>query len=374
MDPELRKSLKLLVRMAIVAIILLVVYLLFIYVLPLLGRLLAAIPKYIMPFLVAILFAIVMEPVVEFFERKLKLRRGWAVFTSLVLVWGTVAFSLTALIVRLTEELIGLYKVLVEHSEQITTSIVDGLARIQLFYVQLNLPDNVQASAQKSLLQYFGNLETVLNHSANALVGFLGAMPGFMIFLLIATVATFFIMKDRAWLRESFMAVIPESWRGTTRSVINDLFGVFAGFLKAYSFLVMMTALQTIIGLKLLGVNYALTLGLVTGLLDILPIVGPGIVFLPWIGYSLLTANTKFAIGLLVLYGVVTGVRQVLEPKVVGDSIGLHPLATLVSLYVGLKLLGPVGLILGPVVVILYLAFQRSGAFERLGMYFRRVL
>ena len=165
-----------------------------------------AIPN-ILCLLVAILFAIVMEPVVEFFESKLKLRRGWAVFASLVLIWGTVAFLLTALIVRLTEELIGLYKVLVEHSEQIATSIIDGLTRIQLFYVQLNLPADVQASVQKSLLQYFGNLETILNHTANALIGFLGAMPGVLVFLLIAIVATFFIMKDRAWLSESFMGL-----------------------------------------------------------------------------------------------------------------------------------------------------------------------
>ncbi|NLU49778.1 MAG: sporulation integral membrane protein YtvI [Syntrophomonadaceae bacterium] len=365
MDPQLARSLKLLVKTAILVLGLLAVYLLFTYVLPLAGRMLVAIPGYIMPFIVALLLAVLIEPLASVFERRLRLNRGWSVFLSLILVWGTAGFLLTALIARLIDELVGLYRVLAEHSVQISNMVVRLLGRAELFYLQLNLPRDVQLSIQNSLFQYLRNLEQVLNNTANLLMGIMAALPGFFIFFLIVTVATFFIMRDRALIREYFFAIIPENWKVTTRTVINDLFGVFVGFLKAYSFLVLMTGLQTIIGLRLLGVEYALTLGIVTGLLDIMPVLGPGILFIPWIVFSYATGSTGFATGLLVLYAVLVAVRQVLEPKVVGDSIGLHPLATLISLYIGLKLIGPAGLILGPVVVILYLACQRAGVFRR---------
>ncbi|MDW7676016.1 MAG: AI-2E family transporter, partial [Bacillota bacterium] len=88
------------------------------------------------------------------------------------------------------------------------------------------------------------------------------------------------------------------------------------------------------------------------------PIIGPGLVFIPWALILLLLGNTGFALALLFLYGMIILVRSLLEPKVVADNIGLHPLTTLISIYVGLKALGVLGIILGPIIVIIIKAFR----------------
>ena len=372
LDPQTLRSVGVLVRTATVLLLLLCVYLLFSYLFPLLRTIILAIPGYFLPFLVALGLAIVIEPLARFINRRLRLRWGWAVFLSLFLVWGATGFLVTYLVSRLIGELIGLYRVIAEQSAGLTNTVARALGQAELFYLRLNLPENVQESLRNSLLQYAGGLEKVLSNSVDGLISFLVGLPGLFVFFLISTVATFFILKDWSKLKSWFFEVLPESWRGTVHTVVRDLFSAFTGFLKAYSLLVSTTALQTIIGLKLLGVEYALTLGLVTGLLDVLPVLGPGILFVPWIVFSYLAGKSGFATGLLILYGILVTVRQVLEPKLVGDSIGLHPLATLVSLYGGLKLIGPMGLILGPVTVIFYLACQRAGVFQQMGNYFRK--
>ncbi|MDD4803145.1 MAG: AI-2E family transporter, partial [Syntrophomonas sp.] len=117
--------------------------------------------------------------------------------------------------------------------------------------------------------------------------------------------------------------------------------------------------------LKIMGVKYALTIGMLTGLLDILPIVGTGVIMIPWMIWEFLSQDTGMGIGLLVLYGSISVIRQFLEPQIVGDNIGLHPLATLISLYVGLQLGGVAGMIMGPVLVVIFIAVYRIGLLDR---------
>jgi predicted PurR-regulated permease PerM len=119
------------------------------------------------------------------------------------------------------------------------------------------------------------------------------------------------------------------------------------------------------VSLKILGVKYVLTISLLVGLADILPVLGPGAVFLPWIVWQFINGRTGMGISLLAVYIIISVVRQFLEPKIVGDNIGLHPLTTLISLYVGLQLGGAVGLILGPVTVVIFIACYRAGVFDR---------
>ena len=135
--------------------------------------------------------------------------------------------------------------------------------------------------------------------------------------------------------------------------------------MKAYSILISITAIITIVGLKILGISYIFTIGILVGILDILPILGPGTLFIPWIIWEIISGDTGFAVSLLVLYVIISVVRQFLEPKIIGDNIGLHPLATLISLYVGLQLGGIVGMIAGPVLLVIFIACYRVGVFNR---------
>lgn len=135
--------------------------------------------------------------------------------------------------------------------------------------------------------------------------------------------------------------------------------------------LVAMTIGIVLIGLIILKVEHALVIALCIGLVDLLPYIGSGTVFLPWIIYSAMTGNLSLAIGLGILYIVVLIQRQISEPKVLSKSIGLNPLATLVALFVGLKWFGFLGLVIGPASLVVWQAFRNAGVFRDIYEYIR---
>ncbi|MFZ3129696.1 MAG: AI-2E family transporter, partial [Desulfosporosinus sp.] len=135
------------------------------------------------------------------------------------------------------------------------------------------------------------------------------------------------------------------------------------GYLRAQAILVSVTAFSTIGGLLLMGNRYAVTLGVLAGLLDIVPIVGTGMLFVPWIVGLIILGSVGEGLKVLLIWIITVTVRQFLEPKVLSNGIGIHPLPTLISMYVGLQLLGGIGLIVGPALVISYEALRKAGVF-----------
>ncbi len=365
MDPELLKSLKKLVKLSIFVMALIAVYLLFTYVFPIFAKIMAFLPAIFMPFIFAILLALLIEPVVNLFEKHMRLKRSWAVFFSLILVIGGF-LSIVSLLVTVTiREMSALYRLALSHSDQIIAQVMTFLTNFRLSYLQLNLPPQVQAALQDNLQKGVLLLQHLMNTSINGLAQGFASLPGILVFLGISTVATFFIIKDRALIRTFVIDILPSPARSKTRDVINELLKALSGFFKAYSILITITAIITLVALKIIGVKYAFTLGIVIGLLDILPVLGPGAIMVPWIIWEFMTSNTSMGISLLVVYATISVIRQFLEPQIVGDSIGLHPLATLVSLYVGLQLGGLVGMIMGPVLVVIFIATYRAGLLDR---------
>ena len=135
------------------------------------------------------------------------------------------------------------------------------------------------------------------------------------------------------------------------------------GYLRALAILMSVTALTTIVGLLLIGNRYAVTLGVLAGLLDAVPIVGTGILFGPWIVGLFIMGFFGEGFKVILMWVVTLVIRQFLEPKIMSHGIGLHPLPTLISMYVGLQLLGFGGILMGPAVIISYEALRKVGIF-----------
>lgn len=365
MDPDLLKQIKILVRLAILVMGLLALYLLFIYLLPWVGKVLSVLPVLFLPFILAAILAVLIEPVVSRLEKHLHLNRGIAVFFSLVMVVGALCLVLFLLVSEIIHEMSRLYPLVSSYSGHISSRVVEAVSQFKLFYIQLNLPPSIQSSLQGNLDKALVLLQGALNGAINIMVQLFAILPSAAVFLLISTVGTFFIVKDRALLRRFFLTVLPAQARSQTRNIISELFKALVGFVRAYSTLISITAVLSMVGLRLMGSEYALTIGILAGILDILPILGPATIFIPWIIWEFAVGNTQFAVGLLVLYVIISVVRQFLEPKIVGDNLGLHPLATMVSLYVGLQLGGVAGMVLGPVLVVIFMACYRVGLFDR---------
>lgn len=365
MDPELQKDLKLLTRLGILVMSLLAIYLLFTYVFPLLRDIFSFVPVLFMPVILAVILAVLIEPVVNFFEKRLHFKRSIAVLVSLILVVALFFYIIFLIISIIIREMSGLYLLAVAHSDQIINQVISSLADIKVFYINLALPPQVETAFQNSLEKGLHWLQVFLEGGINWLAKTITLLPNFFVFLMIATVATYFIIRDRALLRQFILDKLPGTARSKTREIIRQLFKALVGFLKAYSLLISITAIITIVSLKILGNKYALTIGLVVGIMDILPILGPGTIFIPWIIWQFISNHPRMGISLLVVYIIISGVRQFLEPQIVGDNIGLHPLATLISLYAGLQLGGVTGMVLGPITVVIFIACYRADVFER---------
>lgn len=365
MDPELLKYTKTFIKLGIAVLVLVIIYLFMSVVAPALIAVLARLPEVFLPFIIAVLLAVLIEPLVVFFEVKLKFNRALATSASLLLVVGAFIYLVSLVVSVVISEITRLFPLVANYSDQVAAQIIDAVSNFQWFYVQLNLPPAAQAAIENNLQKGVDVLSGLMNSTIDGLTQLLLILPGLLVFMIITTVATYFIINDRSVIRTFILSSLPGSFRSQTNNVVTQLFQALTGFAKAYSILITITAIITMVSLKLLGIKYILTIGLLVGLLDIMPVLGPGVVFLPWALYNILVGQTGLGVSLLVIYLVISGVRQVLEPKIVGDNIGLHPLATLISLYVGLQLAGTTGLILGPVLLVILIASHRAGMLER---------
>lgn len=178
--------------------------------------------------------------------------------------------------------------------------------------------------------------------------------------------ATFFISKD--WDRFSAIGsrLVPEKAKTSGKTVFVDLKKALFGFLKAQLTLISITTVIILIGLLILRVDYAITIALITGIVDIIPYLGTGLIFVPWIIYQVIAGDMALAIGLGILYILVLVQRQVMEPKILSSNIGIDPLATLIALFVGFKLIGFIGLIVGPVTLVIISTLYRANVFHDL--------
>jgi len=366
LDPELNRYVKLFVKLGIFVLAMLAVYLIVAFILPIIGNVLSYLPSLLLPFILAIVMAMIIEPLVIIFEKKIRLKRAWAVALSLFIMVGGFIYIISWLISRVIRDLMTLFPELAAYSDQVTESFLAAISDLKVFYLKLNLPAEVQTAMHNSLQEAIKTFSSLVSNSIDILTAAVSLLPGIFAFIVIAAIATFLISNDRYELKKFVYRFLPVKTQSKTSSIFNQLIKILVGFLRAYLILISITAILTMTLLKVIGVEYVLTIGIFVGLLDLLPILGPGLLFVPWILVEFILGNTKLGVGLLVIYLIISLVRQFTEPKIIGENIGLHPLVTLMALYFGLKLGGAVGLILGPVTVVIIIASYRAGLFDSL--------
>lgn len=327
---------------------------------PVFSRVVKEVGAALFPFILALLLAFLLEPVVQRIAGLTKIRRSFASLLSLILVYGLLGLLLFALINRLHTELSSLALSIPSYDE-----IVKYLsAKIQKAQYLINLNPNVKEAVLNSTQDLLVHLKAGASATSMFLLRVLAALPGTLAVMLIAIIGTYFMSSEFPRVKGYISSVFPRRWQARMQIVSTDLGAAISGFLKAEITLIGITMILTIFGLSLLGLDYAFTVGVVTGLLDLLPVVGTGLVFLPWILWNLIIGQVAFGIKLAVVWGIIVAIRQVLEPKLLSKSIGLDPLPTLISMYVGIKILGGWGLIIGPSLVIIYQALAKAGVFR----------
>ena len=206
MDPELQKSVKLLVKMAILTLSLIIIYLLFAYVFPIVGEILIYIPILFLPFIIAIAIAVVIEPIVVFFETRLRMRRSLAVVFSLVFSVGGFIYLVSLAISQIVKELSGLYPLMLSYSDQVITKFVTAIGDFRLFYLQLDLAPELEKALEDNLQKASEILQTVANNSLKYLIDFF-SLPG--IYSYINSYGGYLLHNRITLLRTFFLQIIP---------------------------------------------------------------------------------------------------------------------------------------------------------------------
>ncbi|MBQ8005119.1 MAG: sporulation integral membrane protein YtvI, partial [Clostridia bacterium] len=176
----------------------------------------------------------------------------------------------------------------------------------------------------------------------------IGAFPSFILFVLVTLISSFYFCTDLDLIYSGIRAVLPYSVSQKLAVAKKRFFDATLKYLRAYCLILLLTFGELFVGLSLLKIDYALLLAALIAIIDILPVLGAGSVLIPWAAVLIFSGNYYMGIGLLIVYTCIAVVRQISEPKIVGGSLGLHPLLTLFAIYAGFKLFGFLGMILGP--------------------------
>ncbi|WP_062104305.1 sporulation integral membrane protein YtvI [Bacillus niameyensis] len=337
--------------------------------------------KFTYPFIIAIVIALLINPAVHFLEKTCRFPRTLAVLTSLILLIGIFAGLITLLIAEIVDGANYLAKVVPDQTRILIESIQNWFAaQVIPFYNQIaSMFNSLESGQQDTIMDSISKTGSRITESATTFLQnfFLGLpslvswIPNAATVLVFSLLATFFISKDWYKLRDIVIRLIPDKVTGSGSKVFSDLKKALAGFVKAQFTLISITLVIVLVGLLILKVKYAITIALIAGIFDLLPYLGTGTVFVPWIIYEMITGNYGLALGLGILYTVVVVQRQVMEPKILSSNIGMNPLATLIALFVGFKMIGFLGLIVGPVLLVLITTLHKAHVFQDIWTYIK---
>lgn len=336
------------------------IFLAYYYVLPALKGILGFIVPIALPFVLGLVLAALIDPLVDYLEFRWKINRGLGTLAVLIIVVGGLLVGIGWLFTRLTMELINFSGYLPRLSMEITKNIQQLVNKTSAFYFSLDIPEEIIQNVIDYIQKLVRQASDWVGQLFSSIVTVIAFIPEGILLLIFTLMVAFFFCRDKEKIKRGIAQLLPQHIAKLIESIGREMGAAIVGIIRAQLILMIITFFQTLIGFYVLGIEYSLLLACLVGLVDALPILGPGAVFVPWIIWELLIGNIRLAIGLFILYVLVSVVRQLLQPKIVGDSVGMHPLEALLALYGGLQAFGVLGLFLGPAVLVTIKAIWRG--------------
>lgn len=313
-----------------------------------------------LPFIISFILTATINPLKKLLVRRLHFPLELGIISAMIIEIGGLGGVITLLILRLSREIHDIYLHWPRYSRVLEYIFSSWLNTIETVYLKLPI-------------QYIETINNTVNKMLNSVPGLLtrgfsaaAAIPEWIIIIVISLVATYFMSKNSQRYIMDFIRIFPSEWQDNLKELGRDFVKAFGGFVKAEFIVFLITMFMSILGLLLIKAKYAIILGTITGIFGILPVLGVGIVLIPWAIFAILMGHTWFAVQLILLTSAITIMRHVIEPKILGDNVGLDPLFVLISMYIGLAATGLIGLILGPFILIAYRSLQKAGVFRSL--------
>lgn len=326
------------------------------------------------PFLIALLFSFILHPLVTYLEKKLRFPRIFATFFTVGFVFivmsGLAFFIITEVIqgttylaiqlphhfetfisqfeLLLTNKLVPLYDQISSFIKSLHTSQQSTINdNIQLFTTQIT------ASGTLFLKNLFLKIPAILS-----------MIPYSVTIIIFIVIATILITNDWFTLKKLTNKLVPIQLRNISKNMLKYFEKSLIGYIKAQFILITISACITFIGLLFLNINHALTITLIIAFVDLLPLIGTGIIFIPWIGYLFFTGHYPLTIGLTIIYITIILTRQLLEPKIVSANIGISPLVALLTVFISIQLWGIPGVLITPFILIAINTCYRAGVYK----------
>lgn len=353
MEQAVKKKLAFIIQMVFIAVIVVLVYLVTKYLI-----------GWILPFLVAFGIVSLVNPVICVIKKNLKIKQEIVSLLVILLIYALVGVLLFLIIM------------------QLVLLIRDGLTILPSYYTNTVQPALVKAS--NAIVAFFqdlpeewqGQISAISDDVLNALQSFLfelsskgiravsnitSRIPSFLIAFMFTIMLSFFIGMQYDKVVDFIRVQLP----APVKRIIVDLRSIVVDtvikYFRAAITLMFITAITLSIGLLAIRTQNAIPIALGIAVFDALPFFGTGAIMIPWCLVELLQGNYKYAFGLLIVYAIITFLRNIIEPKVVGDKLGLNPIVSLSSIYLGLKVFGVLGMIFMPIVTQIVMELHHKG-------------
>lgn len=319
--------------------------------------------KCFLPFILAFAVASAARPLALFMHVKWRIPQKLCAVLSVAVFFLTVgalaAYITTSIFMELFEisvnksEVIIFIEKIISEFNSFTDSFRSDLSpEFELFFdsVFKSIADNALASVSSVCQYIFVKITNI------ALL-----LPDAFIFIIVFLVSCVFFSVDYDFIRKRLGAVLPAGLLSRASEIKLHVTAVLLKYFRGMFYIFVIVYIVALVGFTLLGVEYAFLLALLAAVLDILPVVGSGAFLIPYSVIMFVSGNVSSGVGFFALYLCITVTRQVSEPKIIGKSLGLHPLVTLISAYAGYKILGAFGIIALPVLVIILICLFKEG-------------
>ncbi len=321
---------------------------------------------YFMPFLIGYLIAMIASPIVRFFEEKLKIRRKAGSAFVIVAVIALVIMAIYLVGAKLVEQLIGLTESLPDMWKSAESDFAQIGQKFDVFISRL--PEDFRQSFNgitSKMDSFLANIvEKISTPTITAVGSFAKQLPNALIGIIMCLLSAYFFVAEKDYLNNFCRKYTPYSFQKRWTLLIRSLKRAVGGYFKAQFKIEVFVYILLLIGLSVLGIDYAILIALGIAILDVLPFFGTGTVMIPWAIIKFLSSDYKMTIGLLIIWGAGQLFRQLIQPKIVGDSIGVAPIPTLFLLYIGYKAGGVIGMIIAVPVGLILQNMNEEGLFD----------
>ena len=309
-----------------------------------------------MPFLIAFLISLMIEPAIKKLMKKTKMTRKMSSIIIFLIVFSIIIGSVIWGTTTLISESTNLLQALNIYIDKAYTQIQDAIGKMSI--TKINVSKNVLNLMQDTSKELLVKVSKWLTSFLTKLIDMITSIPTMGIYMVITILSLYFICTDRIYILDFMEQHMPQKWVQKIGIHIREITKNLGGYLKAQMILILVSFVISVIGLyifKFVGMNvkYPLLIALAIGFVDALPILGSGSVMVPWAIISALNGDLRLGVAILILWIIMSLVRQFLEPKVVSGKIGIHPIFTLIAMYTGFKVMCVMGMLVGPIVLII---------------------